>query len=99
MTENKLYINGNYPAHSIFAETFILGESWLNDKRRSEYIGSVCKKKASEKWEVRQYSPTYDEANDITMDTDFAIDDREFETEAEAIEWAKDYFSIRKVVN
>jgi|FLYL01.1.fsa_nt_gi hypothetical protein len=80
---NKLYINGNY--HSIFAE---------NDKN-SEYLGSVCKKKDSEKWEIRQYTPRYDEANDITMDEDFVI--KEFETEAEAIEWAKDYFSIREV--
>lgn len=97
MIENKLYLNGNYPSHAIFSETFILGESWLHDKRRSEYVGHVSKKKDSESWEVRQYSPYYDENNDIVIDSDYVV--KELPTESEAIEYAREHFNIRKVIS
>lgn len=73
-------------------ETHVLGESPYLDKCTSSYAGCVCKDKESEKWQVRQYAPYYDEDNDITVDNDFVIDNKSFDTDDAAIDFAKEYY-------
>ena len=85
-----MYMNANYSNHGIFEKTVTLGESWLKDKWRTNFLGSVENNK------VFRYSDYYDEDKNEVIETKELI--KECADEKEAIEFAKEYFAVTNVI-
>lgn len=86
----ELIMNPNFSDHSIFSVKKKLGDSWLTDKYRHTILGTVKDKS------VYEYYESYDEDTDYVIESMNLI--KECESQDAAIQYAKEYFHVTKVI-
>lgn len=88
--DTEMYINPNKADHTIFDKWCTLGSSSYTDKYRTEIRGNIEGNK------VFEYYEYWDEETEDTIENRNFI--KECADEKEAIEFAKQYFGVTKII-